>query len=301
MGASASAEEVPTFCCKTTVTDDASPVVAVSSQEAVEEELPTLLRVTGVDKQGNKLFVDDANADVEIVDMNQAMSPHASEDNDREVAMAPTDCQTDAQALAEATAPIAEEVVAAAAPPPPKAEADPAATAVQAPPQRSVRTREERKERRRQQRNSAKERLQPFLTKHGFAGPNSVRRRFFKSQYPIHYAAIQNNVEVVKLLIIAGVDITKKDSRGLTAHEHARREHAKRNSHTQVLALLTEAQRRRTAKLARRHEAAQQTGPEKQENGQRQQQQGTGSSSSMHNISTGTSTATDIEGGVAVA
>lgn len=123
-------------------------------------------------------------------------------------------------------------------------------------PSQPKRSREERKELRRQQRANAKERLRPFLTKNGFAGPNTPRRRFFRTQFPIHAAVSQNNAEVVKLLIIAGVDITKADSSSRTAQELARREHSRHNSHAQVLALLTEAQRRRAARLARRNQAA---------------------------------------------
>jgi hypothetical protein len=123
-------------------------------------------------------------------------------------------------------------------------------------PSQPKRSREERKELRRQQRANAKERLRPFLTKNGFAGPNTPRRRFFRTQFPIHAAVSQNNADVVKLLIIAGVDITKADSSSRTAQELARREHSRHNSHAQVLALLTEAQRRRAARLARRNQAA---------------------------------------------
>jgi len=126
--------------------------------------------------------------------------------------------------------------------------------------QPAKRTREERKELRRQQRGNAKERLHPFLSKNGFVGPNTPRRRFFRTQFPIHAAVNQNNAEVVKLLIIAGVDITKVDSAGRTAQELARREHSRHNSHAQVLALLTEAQRRRAARMARKNQAAEGAG-----------------------------------------
>lgn len=157
--------------------------------------------------------------------------------------------------------------------------------------QPAKRTREERKELRRQQRVNAKERLSPFLTKNGFAGPNTPRRRLFRTQFPIHAAVNQNNAEVVKLLIIAGVDITKCDSGGRTAQELARREHSRHNSHAQVLALLTEAQRRRAARMARKSQAAEAVGATT--SGEAAQKRVSSEASTMTNFAT-TSTASTL-------
>lgn len=271
------------LCCRPAVAADSSPI----SAGRIEEALPTLLSTptaTANAQLGNdgekKAFQATANENEEVVSKSivvaeafEELSQHSGEGPNRASSKTPwTSAQQVDDAVAEsqaldgpnrASGPSPgqargsdEAVAAAGAQQEMAGPEEAAAPAGETQPSQPKRSREERKELRRQQRANAKERLRPFLTKNGFAGPNTPRRRFFRTQFPIHAAVSQNNAEVVKLLIIAGVDITKADSSSRTAQELARREHSRHNSHAQVLALLTEAQRRRAARLARRNQAA---------------------------------------------
>mmetsp|Transcript_11559 Transcript_11559/g.32892 ORF Transcript_11559/g.32892 Transcript_11559/m.32892 type:complete len:338 (+) Transcript_11559:66-1079(+) len=84
--------------------------------------------------------------------------------------------------------------------------------------------------------------LRCFLASTGFSGVNTPRScgvmRFGGSlTYPLHVAVRSNNADVVALLLWAGADRSKQDSRGLSPLELAKRL-AKRDSHQEVLQVL---------------------------------------------------------------
>eukprot|EP00929_Paragymnodinium_shiwhaense_P120248 TRINITY_DN92169_c0_g1_i1.p1 TRINITY_DN92169_c0_g1~~TRINITY_DN92169_c0_g1_i1.p1 ORF type:complete len:296 (-),score=46.37 TRINITY_DN92169_c0_g1_i1:137-1024(-) len=267
------------LCCRPAVVTDSSPIGS-NKVVMIDQHFPTLL-LTPTAHTENKFRAikatpeDASNASPNIdktASDRSGQSPHGPNRASSKTPWAPTsqvDVTTlEAQAVdgpnrASGPTPFGSDTLAIADGAPPAdttsgEQQEPAVAA--AAPQAATRSKEERKALHREQKAQAKERLRPFLTKNGFSGPNAPRRRLFRTQFPIHCAVSQNNAEVVKLLILAGADISKSDSAGRTAQELARRESSRSNpsskSSNQVHALLTEAQRRRAAKMARRTKAS---------------------------------------------
>lgn len=97
-----------------------------------------------------------------------------------------------------------------------------------------------RSERRRQMQLYRQVYLEEFLKTHGFKDVHRARSGglgcLFQrdSVYPLHVAAIYGDVDLVRLLLAAGADPEKENSKGLSAFEVARREN-RNGSHEDVL------------------------------------------------------------------
>lgn len=77
------------------------------------------------------------------------------------------------------------------------------------------------KAQRKMERAEAKSQLQPWLQQHGFQTVKSKKTFFWRTSYPLHKAAKQNDFEVVQLLLRAGADPSKTNWRGKTPQEVA--------------------------------------------------------------------------------
>jgi len=85
--------------------------------------------------------------------------------------------------------------------------------------------------------------LRAFLRKHGFKNEHTVRRGGCFSRretiYPIHVAVMEGDLEIVKMLLQAGVDIEKESSTGLDAIDLAQQANVN-GSHSAILLALRE-------------------------------------------------------------
>lgn len=62
----------------------------------------------------------------------------------------------------------------------------------------------------------ARQKVDEFLKQRGFANVNGKRRKMLKASYPLHVAVTEKDPEMVRLLLWAGADPTKKDTLGKT-------------------------------------------------------------------------------------
>mmetsp|Transcript_107860 Transcript_107860/g.300751 ORF Transcript_107860/g.300751 Transcript_107860/m.300751 type:complete len:471 (-) Transcript_107860:217-1629(-) len=76
-----------------------------------------------------------------------------------------------------------------------------------------------------------------FLKDHGYSDVKAPKRTMLKTKYPIHTAAKQGDLQMVKMLLEEGADPTKKTSWGKTAIQIAKAKD-KRGSHAAVLRAL---------------------------------------------------------------
>jgi len=85
--------------------------------------------------------------------------------------------------------------------------------------------------------------LRAFLRKHGFKNEHTVRQGGCFSRreavYPIHVAVMEGDLEIVKMLLEAGVDIEKESSTGRDAIDFAQQANAN-GSHSAILSALRE-------------------------------------------------------------
>jgi len=86
-----------------------------------------------------------------------------------------------------------------------------------------------------------KAKVQSFLALRGFASITSGRRRFLKTNYPLHAAVAANDADLIRLLLRAGADPWRKNSSGLTPRQLAQKS-CRRGSHAEVLRALDAAQ-----------------------------------------------------------
>jgi len=84
-------------------------------------------------------------------------------------------------------------------------------------------------------------RVQSFLASRGFASVTSGRRRLLKTSYPLHAAVAANDSDLVRLLLRAGADPSRKSSSGVTPRQLAQKS-CRRGSHAEVLLALDAAQ-----------------------------------------------------------
>jgi hypothetical protein len=80
-------------------------------------------------------------------------------------------------------------------------------------------------------------RLQSFLEEHGFEGVNSKRRKLLRVCYPLHVAVKQHDSDMVKLLLQAQADPSKKNSSGETPYALAQK-HSKQGLSDPILVAL---------------------------------------------------------------
>eukprot|EP00439_Symbiodinium_sp_Y106_P072311 s2239_g13.t1 len=102
----------------------------------------------------------------------------------------------------------------------------------------------ESKAQRKLERAEARKQVLPFLLQNGFHTVKSKRTFFWRSWYPLHTAVKHNDLETVRLLITAGADPQKLNSRGETPEQLAERLN-RSGSHADIIDALHHAKGKR--------------------------------------------------------
>ncbi|CAE7861333.1 Ctdspl2 [Symbiodinium sp. KB8] len=102
----------------------------------------------------------------------------------------------------------------------------------------------ESKAQRKLERAEARKQVLPFLLQNGFHTVKSKRTFFWRSWYPLHTAVKHNDLETVRLLITAGADPQKLNSRGETPEQLAERLN-RSGSHADIVDALHHAKGKR--------------------------------------------------------
>jgi hypothetical protein len=78
------------------------------------------------------------------------------------------------------------------------------------------------------------EKINQFLKKHGFQGDVNTKKSFvFKFTYPLHVAVKEQDLKMVRLLILAGADTSMTNSSGCTPAQKAWKYHANGMDHSE--------------------------------------------------------------------
>merc|ERR1712187_146539 len=80
--------------------------------------------------------------------------------------------------------------------------------------------------------------VQKFLADHKFKGVNTGRKSLTKTTYPLHEAAKQHDIKMVKMLVEEGANVNQTNSRKQTPLQRATREN-KNGSHEEIIGVLT--------------------------------------------------------------
>eukprot|EP00929_Paragymnodinium_shiwhaense_P047522 TRINITY_DN240_c0_g2_i2.p1 TRINITY_DN240_c0_g2~~TRINITY_DN240_c0_g2_i2.p1 ORF type:complete len:240 (-),score=94.42 TRINITY_DN240_c0_g2_i2:349-1068(-) len=83
----------------------------------------------------------------------------------------------------------------------------------------------------------AKKKMQEFLKKHSFKGPDVKRSKLLGFKFPLHSAVKHNDVEVVRILLANGANTSSKDSSGKTPYQLAQKID-KNGSHVRLMEAL---------------------------------------------------------------
>merc|ERR1712084_88642 len=82
-----------------------------------------------------------------------------------------------------------------------------------------------------------KKAVQKFMMDHKFKGVNTGRKSLTKTTYPLHEAAKQHDINMVKMLVEEGANVNQTNSRKQTPLQRAKQEN-KNGSHTEVIGVL---------------------------------------------------------------
>ncbi|CAE6928024.1 Ctdspl2 [Symbiodinium natans] len=98
------------------------------------------------------------------------------------------------------------------------------------------------------ERAEARKQVLPFLLQNGFHTVKSKKTFFWRSWYPLHAAVKYNDLETVRLLITAGADLQKLNSRGETPEQLAERLN-RSGSHADILQALHHAKGKKKSSM----------------------------------------------------
>eukprot|EP00929_Paragymnodinium_shiwhaense_P047521 TRINITY_DN240_c0_g2_i1.p1 TRINITY_DN240_c0_g2~~TRINITY_DN240_c0_g2_i1.p1 ORF type:complete len:270 (-),score=95.88 TRINITY_DN240_c0_g2_i1:773-1492(-) len=79
-----------------------------------------------------------------------------------------------------------------------------------------------------------KKKMEEFLKKHSFKGPDMKRSKLLGFKFPLHSAVKHNDAEIVRILLANGANTSSKDSSGKTPYQLAQKMD-KQGSHAMVM------------------------------------------------------------------